>query len=130
MSWNVAHFPDQVQDEVFADPDVRICGTLAPTGTATPKDGGIVVSGSWAFNSGAAHSGWKLLSAILPTADGGAEPIMALVPIGDLTLVDDWDVAGLRGTGSVTAVAEEPQSKPAKTQARAAPVRAAKPNVT
>lgn len=107
MSWNVAHFPDDVQDEVFADPDVRICGTLAPTGTATPKDGGIVVSGSWAFNSGAAHSQWKLLSAILPTEDGGAEPIMALVPITDLTLHDDWEVAGLRGTGSVTAVAED-----------------------
>ncbi|HEX8768584.1 MAG TPA: acyl-CoA dehydrogenase family protein [Jatrophihabitans sp.] len=107
MSGNVAHFPDEVQDEIFADPDVRICGTLAPTGTATPKDGGIVVSGSWNFNSGAAHSQWKLLSAILPTADGGAEPIMAVVPIGDLTLVDDWDVAGLRGTGSVTTIAED-----------------------
>ena len=107
MSGNVAHFADEVQDEVFADPDVRICGTLAPTGMATPKDGGVVVSGSWAFNSGAGHSQWKLLSAILPDATGGAAPIMALVPIGDLTLVDDWDVAGLRGTGSVTAVAED-----------------------
>lgn len=106
MSWNVAHFPDEVQDEVFADPDVRICGTLAPTGMATPADGGVVVSGSWAFNSGAAHSSWKLLSAILPTADGG-EPIMALVPIGDLTLLDDWDVSALCGTGSVTAVAQD-----------------------
>lgn len=107
MSGNVAHFADEVQDEVFADPDVRICGTLAPSGMAVPKDGGVVVSGSWAFNSGAAHSQWKLLSAILPDATGGAAPIMALVPIGDLTLVDDWDVAGLRGTGSVTAVAED-----------------------
>lgn len=107
MSGNVAHFPDEVQDEVFADPDVRICGTLAATGTATPKDGGIVVSGSWNFNSGAVHSKWKLLSAMLPTADGGAEPIMAVVPIGDLTLVDDWDVAGLRGTGSITTIADE-----------------------
>ncbi|HEX8305261.1 MAG TPA: acyl-CoA dehydrogenase family protein [Jatrophihabitans sp.] len=107
MTGNVAHFPDEVQDEIFADPDVRICGTLAPTGAATPKDGGIVVSGSWNFNSGAAHSQWKLLSAIMPTADGGAEPIMAVAPIADLTLVDDWDVAGLRGTGSVTTIAED-----------------------
>jgi alkylation response protein AidB-like acyl-CoA dehydrogenase len=107
MTWNVAHFPDEVQDEVFADPDTRICGTLAPTGTATPKDGGVVVSGSWAFNSGAAHSRWKLLSAIMPTADGGAEPIMALVPVHELTLLDDWDVSALKGTGSVTAVAED-----------------------
>lgn len=107
MSGNLAHFPDEVQDEVFADPDVRICGTLEPSAMATPRDGGVVVSGSWRFNSGAAHSQWKLLSAILPDADGGAEPIMAVVPMSDLTLVDDWDVAGLRGTGSVTAIAED-----------------------
>jgi alkylation response protein AidB-like acyl-CoA dehydrogenase len=107
MTGNIAHFPDEVQDEIFANPDVRICGTLAPTGSATPKDDGVVVSGSWNFNSGAAHSQWKLLSAIMPTADGGAEPIMAVVPIGDLTLVDDWEVAGLRGTGSVTTIAED-----------------------
>jgi alkylation response protein AidB-like acyl-CoA dehydrogenase len=107
MSWNVAHFPDEVQDEVFADPDVRICGTLAPTGMASPKDGGIVVSGSWNFNSGAAHSSWKILSAILPDGQGGAEPVMAIVPMSELTLLDDWEVAGLRGTGSVTAVAED-----------------------
>ena len=107
MTGNVAHFPDKVQDEVFADPDVRICGTLAATGRATPKDGGIVVSGSWNFNSGAAHSRWKMLSAMLPTADGGEEPVLAIVPIGELTLVEDWEVAGLRGTGSITTIAED-----------------------
>lgn len=107
MSGSVALFPDEVQDEVFADPDVRICGTQAPTGTATLTDGGVVVSGIWNYNSGAAHSHWKLFWAMLPTADGGAEPIMAVVPIGELTLVDDWDVAGLRGTGSITAIAED-----------------------
>lgn len=107
MSGHIAHFPDEFQDEVFADPDARICGTLAATGTAIPKDGGIVVSGSWNFNSGAAHSQWKLFSAMLSTADGGSELIMAVVPISELTLVDDWDVAGLRGTGSITTIAEE-----------------------
>jgi len=107
MTGNVAHFPDEVQDEVFADPDVRICGTLAATGTATGKDDGIVVSGSWNFNSGAAHSQWKMLSAMLPTADGDAEPVLAIVPIGELTLVEDWEVAGLRGTGSITTIAED-----------------------
>jgi alkylation response protein AidB-like acyl-CoA dehydrogenase len=105
MAWNVCHFPDEVQEEIFSNPDVRICGTLAPTGMAVAKDNGIVVSGEWAFNSGAAHSTWKLLSAILPAPDGGAEPILAVVPMSDLQVVDDWDVSGLRGTGSVTTIA-------------------------
>ncbi|MFY1699800.1 MULTISPECIES: acyl-CoA dehydrogenase family protein [unclassified Solwaraspora] len=106
-SWNLGLFPDEAQDEVFSTPDVRVCGTLAPTGTAQPVDGGIQVTGRWGFNSGAAHSQWKLLSALLPTADGGMEPIMAVVPVGDVELVDDWQVGGLRGTGSVTALAQD-----------------------
>jgi alkylation response protein AidB-like acyl-CoA dehydrogenase len=105
-TWQVGLFPDEVQDEVFADPDVRICGTLPATVTAVPKNGGIVVNGQWDFNSGAAHSTWKMLAAMLPTADGGAEPVTGLVPVSELTLIDDWDVAGLRGTGSVSARAE------------------------
>jgi alkylation response protein AidB-like acyl-CoA dehydrogenase len=107
MTWNICHFPDEVQEEIFSNPDVRICGTLAPTGTAVAKDGGIVVSGDWAFNSGAAHSQWKLLSAILPAPGGGAEPILAVVPMSDLQVVDDWHVSGLSGTGSVTTIASE-----------------------
>jgi alkylation response protein AidB-like acyl-CoA dehydrogenase len=107
MTWNICHFPDEVQDEIFSDPDVRICGTLAPTGMAVAKDNGIVVSGEWAFNSGAAHSTWKLLSAILPTPGGDAEPILAVVPMSDLQVVNDWDVSGLRGTGSVTTIARD-----------------------
>lgn len=39
-SWLVGLFPDEVQDEVFAVPDARICGLLSPTGTAVPTDGG------------------------------------------------------------------------------------------
>ena len=105
-SWNVGLFPDEVQDEVFADPDVRISGTLALNGTGVAKDGGIVVNGEWQFNSGAAHSGWKLLSTLLIPADGEPEPVMAVVPMSEMRLVDDWHVSALSGTGSVTAVAE------------------------
>lgn len=107
MTWNICHFPDEVQEEIFSDPDVRICGTLAPTGTAVPEANGIVVTGQWAFNSGAAHSTWKLLSAILADPGGNAEPVLALVPMSDLEVVDDWDVAGLKGTGSVTTIARD-----------------------
>ncbi|MBL6277365.1 acyl-CoA dehydrogenase family protein [Micromonospora fiedleri] len=102
MSWNVGMFPDEVQEEVFTSPDVRVCGTLAPTAMAVPKDGGIVVSGQWNFNSGAAHSQWKLLSAILPDGEGGAEPVLAIAPMSAFEVEDDWEVSGLRGTGSVT----------------------------
>jgi alkylation response protein AidB-like acyl-CoA dehydrogenase len=108
--WAVAHFPDSVQDEIFGGthgPDVRICGTLVPNGKGEITKDGVVVSGEWGFNTGAWHSQWKLLSTLVHNAAGEIEPIAAVVPISDLDLVDDWDVAGLRGTGSVTLVARD-----------------------
>jgi alkylation response protein AidB-like acyl-CoA dehydrogenase len=108
MTWAISHFPDEVQDEIFSDPDARICGTFVPGGTGVPVDGGVVVSGEWGFNSGAWHSQWKMLSTMIPTPDGNdMEPISAVVPMSDLKIVDDWEVAGLRGTGSITTVAED-----------------------
>jgi alkylation response protein AidB-like acyl-CoA dehydrogenase len=104
-TWMACLFPDHVQDEVFATEDVRICGTLSPTAMAVPADGGVVVNGRWGFISGALHAHWQEIIAI-QVGPGEPMPIMALVPMSDLQIVDDWYTAGLRGTGSVSTVAE------------------------
>lgn len=104
--WIACLFPDNVQDEVFATPNVRVCGTLSPTATATPVPGGAVVDGEWHFISGALHSHWQAVVAIMATPDGQPLPVFALVPLPELEIVDDWHAAGLRGTGSVTTVAK------------------------
>ncbi|MFV2194655.1 acyl-CoA dehydrogenase family protein [Nocardiopsis sp. LOL_012] len=106
-NWLTGLFPDEAQEEVFASGDTRVCGLLSPTGTAAEADGGFVVNGSWSFNTGAAQSQWNSLVAMAPTPDGGQQPIMALAPVSDLKIVDDWHTSGLRGTGSVTTVAED-----------------------
>jgi alkylation response protein AidB-like acyl-CoA dehydrogenase len=100
-------FPDEVQDEVFATPDARVCGTLSPSGTAAPAEGGVVVNGKWGFISGALHSHWQEIIAIFIPPDGEPYPIIALVPMSDLLIVDDWNTWGLRGTGSVSTVAQD-----------------------
>jgi alkylation response protein AidB-like acyl-CoA dehydrogenase len=106
-TWMASQFPDAVQDEVFSTPDVRICGTLSPTGMAAPVEGGIKVNGKWGFISGAHHAQWQEIIAILVPPDGQPYPVMALVPMSDLLVVDDWDTSGLRGTGSVSTVAKD-----------------------
>lgn len=106
-TWMACQFPDEVQDEVFATPDVRVCGTLSPGGMAAPVAGGVVVNGKWGFISGAHHAHWQEIIAILTPPDGEPYPIMALVPMSDLLVVDDWDTSGLRGTGSVSTVAKD-----------------------
>ncbi|MBC6450929.1 acyl-CoA dehydrogenase family protein [Actinokineospora xionganensis] len=105
--WMACHFPDHVQDEVFSDPDVRICGTLSPSAMAAPAEGGIVVNGKWQFISGAHHAQWQEVIAIYVPAEGEPYPVMALVPITDLLIVDDWNTFGLKGTGSVSTVAKD-----------------------
>lgn len=106
-TWMSGLFPEQVQREVFATPNVRVCGTLSPGGSAAPAEGGIVVDGRWGFISGAPHSHWQEIIAVRPGRDGEPEPVVALVPTSELTVVDDWHTSGLRGTGSVSTVAEE-----------------------
>ncbi len=106
-TWMVGLFPDEVQDEVFATPDVRICGTLSPSGMAAPTDGGLTLNGRWQFISGAWHSHWQEIIAMSPTPDGGMQPLMMLVPMSDLQIVDDWHTSGMRGSGSVTTVAQD-----------------------
>jgi alkylation response protein AidB-like acyl-CoA dehydrogenase len=106
--WMVGMFPDSVQDEIYSTPDVRVCGTLSPSGQATPVDGGYVFNGRWGFISGALHSQWQEIIAIAPTPDGQSFwPVAAMVPIGDLQIIDDWYTSGLSGSGSVTTVAND-----------------------
>jgi alkylation response protein AidB-like acyl-CoA dehydrogenase len=106
-TWMATMFPDAVQDEVFATPDVRVCGTLSPSAMATPADGGVVVNGKWGFISGALHSQWQEIIAIYAGPDADPYPIVALVPMSDLLVVDDWQAHGLSGSGSVSTVAKD-----------------------
>ncbi|GGU98175.1 acyl-CoA dehydrogenase [Actinomadura cremea] len=105
--WMTCLFPDEVQDEVFSTPDVRVCGTLSPSAIAKPVDGGVVVTGKWGFISGAHHARWQEIIAILTPEDGEPYPVMGLVPLSELLVVDDWNTSGLRGTGSVSTVARD-----------------------
>ncbi|WP_412543650.1 acyl-CoA dehydrogenase family protein [Longispora sp. K20-0274] len=106
-TWMVGLFPDEVQDEIFSTPDVRVSGILSPTAVAVPTEGGFVLNGKWSFNTGSQQSHWNTNAAVRPTPDGGYEPIMVAVPLSDLVVVDDWFTAGLRGSGSVTTVAQD-----------------------
>lgn len=106
--WMVGLFPDQVQDEVYSTPNVRVCGTLSPSAMAVPTDGGVIVNGRWGFISGALHSHWQEIIAMGLAPDGVTPmPIMALVPLSELEIIDDWYTSGMRGSGSVSTVAKD-----------------------
>lgn len=105
-TWMTCLFPDEVQDEVFSTPNVRVCGTLSPSGMAAPVQGGVVVNGKWGFQTGALHAHWQEIIAI-KMGPGEPMPIMALVPLSEMQIIDDWYTSGLKGTGSVSTVAKD-----------------------
>ena len=107
--WLAGLLRDQAQQDIFgADPDARVCGVLAPSPTTRRVDGGLVVSGRWPWASGSLHATWCLVGALDRDADGAiAGPVLAFAPMSELTVEDTWFVAGMKGTGSNTLVAEE-----------------------
>ncbi|MFQ6148078.1 acyl-CoA dehydrogenase family protein [Streptomyces seoulensis] len=108
-NWMVGLYPERVQREVWGEnPDARVCGVLAPSATSRAVDGGLVVTGRWGFASGSLHSQWACLG--VPVVDAAGQQTdqgSALIPMDDLTIEDTWHVAGMRGTGSNTLVADE-----------------------
>ena len=106
MSWLVGTFPDQAQDEIFADRDPRISGVFSPTGTGVPRDGGLIVSGRWGFNTGCHGARWTVMNAVVGT---GAEavPTCVIARSSELTILDDWYATGMSATGSNTIVADK-----------------------
>jgi alkylation response protein AidB-like acyl-CoA dehydrogenase len=83
----------------------------APRGKARAQDGGVVVSGRWAFCSGITHSDLMFAGCVIDTgADRAHErpvPSVVALPKADLHVLDTWHTLGLRGTGSHDAVADE-----------------------
>ena len=107
--WIVGLFPDRAQREVFDDdPDVIVCGVVAPTATAVRVPGGMRVSGRWSWASGSLHASWALLG--VPVVDDAGVQVdqgLALLPLTELRVEDTWFVTGMRGTGSNTLIADD-----------------------
>lgn len=107
--WQLALFPDQAQQDVWGkDGGVRIASTYMPTGKAEAVEGGYRFTGRWSFSSGSKHCDWLFLGGLLPKKDGSGalEHVTFLVPKADYRIEDNWDVLGLRATGSHDIVVE------------------------
>ena len=77
----------------------RFAGSNRPLGTARRVEGGFVVDGRWDFASNSGNADWYC--ADLRRRGGGRQRVRSLfIPIADGEVIDTWQVAGLRGTGS------------------------------
>ncbi len=104
-----------IAEEIYGQKGVITCGVSAPTGKARRVEGGIEVSGRWQWGSGTTHADWILGGSLLvdeqgkPMLDENGQPchLLTFFSKDQVTLLDNWDVIGLAGSGSNDFVVED-----------------------
>lgn len=99
MSRIGGYIPEPVAREWFADRHTFVASSTGAIGTAIAVEGGYRVAGRWPFGSGAHHASHFMVLASNPEV--AESPVMCCyLDRNDVTVVDNWYVSGLRGTGS------------------------------
>ena len=91
-----ALFPEQTQAELFAS-EFRCPLSANGAATAVLVDGGYRVNGTWGYVSGCEIATHFMGVATRAESD---QRLFVLVKHGEFRIVPDWDVIGMRGTGS------------------------------
>ncbi|MGH6769587.1 MAG: acyl-CoA dehydrogenase family protein [Xanthobacteraceae bacterium] len=110
VSISAAYLDPKVAQELFGDPRATVAtGAPSAAAKAVVVDGGYRVTGHWHFASGSRHSHWMGGHSTIYEPDGsprlgpGARPLdqrTMYFPKSKATIIDTWQVVGLRGTGS------------------------------
>jgi alkylation response protein AidB-like acyl-CoA dehydrogenase len=101
--------PRATFDAIYSNgPDVICAGAFAPQGTAEEAGDGYRASGRWGFASGCQHAEWIFGNCVLTRggtplpgpAEGAPQLRCMVLPAAQWEILDTWNTAGLRGTGS------------------------------
>lgn len=100
--------PDVVRAMLAEAGSLRAAGSNRALGRAAAREGGYLAEGRWDFQSGIEHASWMFGACVLvddrgePLRDDRGQPCTRAlaVPVAAGRIVGDWDVVGLRGTGS------------------------------
>lgn len=108
--WQVGMFDDRAQADVWGDdPEAIAASSYSPGGTAAAAEGGYRLSGRWLYCSGVLNAQWMILGVLIADEAGAAPRAQGyvLMPRADFAVEDNWDVAGLAGTGSSDVVVDD-----------------------
>lgn len=108
-NWQLSLFPEQAQQDIWSkNTGTLIASTYMPVGKAVKVEGGFQFSGRWGYSSGVEHCEWIFLGALVEKEDGSGELEHGtfLLPKSEYRIEKNWDVHGLRGTGSHDIVVE------------------------
>ena len=94
-----AYLTDAAGDQLFGgERQPVIAGQGTRPGVAVPVEGGFRLTGSWSFASGIKHGTHIHTLGLIKDTN---EARIFVVPVAQATLIDNWDVLGLRATGSI-----------------------------
>ena len=98
-----AFLSDDAIEEIFVGgKPPKVAGAAAPSATATRVDGGYRVTGHWRFGSGIMHAEWVSAGARVVADEPAGHPrqVRMAMPRHKVKVHDNWQVMGLKGTGS------------------------------
>ena len=95
--------PESLAREIWSDSRSILCNGPPAHSEFTQVDGGYSVSGRWNFSSGSRHATWAV--GLERVADPTA--LNCVLPKGEFTFIDTWQVNGLKGTGSFSFEAKD-----------------------
>ncbi len=105
-----AYLGGSAVEQMFAgDRMPVIAGQGTPNGKAMPADGGYVLSGKWSYGSGILHADYIHTGGIIYAGedeprlleDGSPDIRVFVLPREKVAYGANWDVMGLRATGSI-----------------------------
>jgi len=108
-AFGAALLPPAAATAIFAAPERAVpAGVLAPTGRGRFVDGGMLVSGRWAFASGCDNANWLLGTVVITdkddkpqfNPDGTPQILLPFFNRDQFEILDTWRVSGLRASGS------------------------------
>jgi alkylation response protein AidB-like acyl-CoA dehydrogenase len=94
------YLPAATARRIYAKGVPPMAGSFVPKGQAEPVAGGYRVKGRWPFASGIHHADWVMAGAFVPGQPNPAGSRLVVMPRDQVVIHDNWQVAGLRGTGS------------------------------
>lgn len=104
-----AYLDDEAVSALYGGPRPPVIeGAGAPSGVAEKVEGGYRLTGRWQYGSGVKHATHIYSGAIVhedgkpaENEDGSPRAILTVVPHEDVEFGENWDVFGLRSTGSI-----------------------------
>ncbi|MBK8957871.1 MAG: acyl-CoA dehydrogenase family protein [Proteobacteria bacterium] len=94
------YLPDACIADMWAGGRIPTVAAVVMPGRATREAGGYRIDGCWSWGSGINHAEWVGVHVLVENEGAPPDSVLAMLPAAQVEILDNWHVAGLKGTGS------------------------------